>query len=164
MKRGDRWSILLPFSLALLLATASRLPAPIEEEKETPTPTPPATATLPATPTAPGAARYAGTWTGKINMEKLGDVDVTLIINGAGTAVEVISNVGAGRRSASSDGKKLWWQNGPKNKIGWTLTMNAEGQTAVATRTFGGVTTTATFHRVSAASAPNAIHKKTKRR
>jgi hypothetical protein len=143
------------FGLALLLITAHRLPAPIQEVQETPTATVAATPTPMAALTATGAARYAGTWTGKINMEKLGDVDVTLIINGAGTTAEVVSRVGAGRHGLRSDGKKVWWQSGAKNKIDWTLTLNPDGQTAAATRTFDRVTTSATFQRVSAATAPN---------
>jgi hypothetical protein len=51
--------------------------------------------------------------------------------------------------------KTIAWHTGAKNGIPWTLTMNPDGEAALATRTVAGTTTTAIFKRVAAASARN---------
>jgi len=143
--------------VGLLLVTAHRLPAAISEVQETPTPTativPTAaptqhpTATPIAGPDSTGAARFAGTWTGKINMEKIGDVEVTLVINADATSLTQSSKLATDVRAVSSTGDSLAWHTGVKNKIAWTLKLNPGGETATATRNFSGMTTTATFKR-----------------
>lgn len=148
---------------------AHNLPAPIQEVQETPTPTPTAAIATPTVPklqpnpaatpvlvpAANGAARYAGTWTGKINMQKLGDVDVTLVISTDGTSVQQGSRMGKAQRPSTSNGKIISWKTGAQNNIPWTFTPNSDGQTAVVTRTLAGTTTTANFKRVAAESGGN---------
>ena len=86
-------------------------------------------------------------------MEKLGEIDVMMTVNADGTAVAQKSKVAADQHPATYDGKTIGWHTGPKNNIRWTLTLNSDGQTAVATRTVAGTTTTATFKRVGAEGA-----------
>src|SRR5438445_13777303 len=97
--------ICLWLALGSLLITAHRLPAPIQEVPESPTPTPAvATAAQPRkSPPKPkskpsGAARFAGTWTGRITADTMGDVDVTLVISTEGTSVAQSSKAGVWTR------------------------------------------------------------------
>jgi hypothetical protein len=154
-----RLSKFLGLTTIVLLLMTHRCPAPIEEIQQAPTPAPtvaaipqrpPVTAPTPAVSTgATGAARFAGTWMGKINMQKLGEVGVTLVVNADGTSVQMKSKMNNAGRPLTYNGKVLSWQGGAQNNIPWTLTLNPDGQTAVATRAFAGTTTTATFKRVA---------------
>src|SRR5438874_13057901 len=100
----------------LLSATAHRLPAPIVETEEKPTPAPEqseapqpkekhsrakstTSSNEPLTKPEPrpartreGPARFAGTWTGRINQGILGNVEFTLVVNDAANAVRVSCN------------------------------------------------------------------------
>ncbi len=105
--------------IALLIIFAHRLPAPIQEVPESPTPAATivptavpaqhstATPVAVAGPDSTAAARFAGTWTGKINMEKLGAVDVTLIISADGTSVQQGSRMGNAQYPLTYDRKML---------------------------------------------------------
>ena len=154
---------------AVLLLASHRCPAPIQEVQETPTPNPTLAvqstavpkpqptpiATPVGVPSTAGAARYAGTWTGKINMQKLGDVNVTLVISADGTSVQMNSKMSNAGRPLTYHGKLLSWLGGARNNIPWTLTLNPDGGTALVTRTFSGTTTIATFKRVATESGNN---------
>src|SRR5437868_10952795 len=112
-------TLALLLTVALLFVTAHRLPAPIQEVPESPTPapadaamvqpkkSPPKPKEKPSaeasakpqrkTTTAPprtGAARFAGTWIGRITADKMGDVDVTLTISTDGRSVAQTSKAG----------------------------------------------------------------------
>jgi hypothetical protein len=164
----NRFSKSFGLTTALLLSMSHRCPAPIQEVQETPTPSPTATVQSTAAPTpqpiptakpvavsdATGAARFAGAWTGKINMQKLGDVEVTLTISADGTSLQQGSRMGRAQRPLTYNGKILSWQAGAQNNIPWTLSPNADGQTAVVTRTVGGATSTATFQRAQTSPKP----------
>jgi hypothetical protein len=163
----------LPLAIALFLMTAHRLPAPIQEIPERPSPTPsvastPAVAPAPAVEQAKkplskpkskssGAARFAGTWIGRITADKAGDVDVTLIISAEGTSVNGSSKAGIWTRPLTYDGKQLSWQAGRTNKVAWTFTPNPDEQTALVTRTWSGIRSRAIFKRVHSAEAPSTM-------
>ena len=156
----------------MLLIPAHRLPAPIQEVPESPTPVPaeatiaepkksppktkakqsaeasskPQTKTA-ATPPHTGAARFAGTWIGRIRAGTMGDVDVTLVISPDGTSVAQTSKAGVWTRPLTYNGKLLSWQTGPTNKITWTLTLNPDEQSALVTRTWSTTQYKAIFKR-----------------
>ena len=135
-----RWSLVV----ALSVLFADRAPAPIEEDTPSPSPTPAAS----AAPSSQEAARFAGTWTGKIAMENGGAMDFTLVVNPQANALiqksKLVESVHVTTRTDST----LSWQTGRKNEISWTLTPAPNGQTALATRRIGGATVTGTFRRV----------------
>jgi hypothetical protein len=142
---------------ALLLVTAHRLPAPIQEVPESPTPTPEQSVGTPTTlQSQQRTARFAGTWAGKVSEGKLGDVDVTLVINADATALEQKSKMATFVRPTTHSGNTLSWTAGRKGEVAWTLTLNRDGQTALVTRQLGGVNTTATFKRMPAGQGPSA--------
>jgi len=148
-------TLALPLTVALLLITAPRLPAPIQEVPESPTPTPAvATAAQPRkSPPKPkskpsGAPRFAGTWTGRITADTMGDVDVTLVISTEGTSVAQSSKAGVWTRPLTYDGKLLSWQTGPTNAVAWTLALNPNEQSALVTRTWSRFRSRAIFKRV----------------
>ena len=160
-------------SLCLLLATSERLPAPIQEVPESPTPAPavaptvepkksppkpkakpsaepsakPPTKTI-AAPPRTGAARFAGTWIGRITADRMGDVDVRLVISTDGTSVAQTSKAGVWTRPLTYDGKILSWQTGPTNAVAWTLKLNPDEQSVLVTRNWSRNESRAIFKRV----------------
>jgi hypothetical protein len=152
-------SLLLCLTTGLLFSTVHRLPAPIAEET-TPAPTV-AQASEPRKPLPKpqskpsGAARFAGTWIGRITADKAGDVDVTLIVNTEGTSVNGSSKAGIWTRPLTYDGKQLSWQAGRTNKVAWTLTPNPDEQSALVTRTWSAIRSRAIFRRVHSIEAPS---------
>jgi hypothetical protein len=151
-----RW---LPLITALLLATAHRLPAPIQEIPESATPAPAEQAKpkktqsksraveseaktesapkLSAMPKLQGPARFTGTWTGTINQGILGTPQVKIVVNSNATLVTHSSNLSGemGTHAATINGDTLKWHTGWgwANGLTWTLTLKADGQTAVTT-------------------------------
>jgi hypothetical protein len=95
-----------------------------------------------------GAARFAGTWTGRITIGKFADTDATLVISTDGTSVAQRSQAGVWTRPLTCDGKLLSWQTGPTNKVAWTLTLNPDEQSALVTRIWSGIQTRGIFKRV----------------
>ena len=130
-------------AFTLLVTTAQRLPAPIQEVPQSPTPGP---TVRPAKPT--GAARFAGTWTGRITIDKFADTDVRLVISTDGRSVAQSSKAGVWTRPLTYDGKLLSWQTGPTNAVAWTLALNPDEQSALVTRIWSGVQTRGIFKRV----------------
>jgi hypothetical protein len=157
-------------AFVFFLLTTNRLPAPIQELQESPTPTAtsaqanatsaqqrPPTSNPPAqsrkSPSKPkskpsGAARLAGTWIGRITADKMGDVDVRLVISSDGTSVAQNSKAGVWTRPLTYDGRLLSWQTGPTNAVAWTLTLNPDEQSALVTRTWSRYRSSANFKRV----------------
>jgi hypothetical protein len=140
---------------ALLLITPHRLPAPIQDIAESPTPVPnvaPAVGPKKSPPKPKskpiGAARFAGTWIGRITADKAGDVDVTLVISADGTSVAQNSTAGIWNRPLTYNGKVLSWQTGPTNKVAWTLMPNPDERSAQVTRIWSGIESRAIFKRV----------------
>ena len=140
---------------ALLLIASHRLPAPIVEESPTPTPavTPGAQPKKSLSPPKPrskpgGAARCAGTWIGRITADRMGDVDVRLVISADGTSVAQTSKAGVWTRPLTYDGKIFSWQTGPTNAVGWTLKLNPDEQSALVTRNWSRNESRAIFTRV----------------
>jgi outer membrane biosynthesis protein TonB len=151
----------LPLTVALLLITAHRLPAPIQDVPENATPAPtvaPAPEPRKSLPKpkskTTGAARFAGTWTGTITIDQFPNTDVTFIINAEGTSVNQSSRAGIWTRPLTYDGKLLSWQTGPTNKVGWTLKLNSDEQSALVTRIWSGIQTRGIFKRVRSTDAP----------
>jgi hypothetical protein len=143
---------ILAGSLVLLLS-AQRLPAPIEEE------TPAPASTVSAAPSAAAfskqeAARFAGTWTGKIKFGgNLNEVEYTFVINPDATSLIMKSlRFGEFARPTTLNGNALTWTAGPKNGNVWTLAPNPEGQTAlVKVKLATGAEGNATFQRTESA-------------
>ena len=140
-------------AFAFLVTTAHRLPAPIQEVPQSPTPGP---TVAPAKPTKSsskpkskpsGAARLAGTWTGRITIDKFADTDVRLVISTDGRSVAQTSQAGVWTRPLTYDGKLLSWQTGPTNAVAWTLALNPDEQSALVTRIWSGVQTRGIFKR-----------------
>ena len=147
----------LLIAFALLVVTAHRLPAPIEESP-TPAPTVAPAAEPRKSPPKPkskrtGAARFAGTWIGRITIDKFPDTDVRLIISTDGTSVAQTSQAGVWSRPLAYDGKLLSWRTGPTNKVSWTLQLNPDEQSAQVTRTWSGIQTRGIFKRVRSTDA-----------
>ena len=159
----------------ILLIGAHRLPAPISEVPESPTPAPEgqakpkkplskpiaveskaktkSEAKPSATPAPQGPARFAGTWTGTINQGILGTPQVKLVINADATLVTHSSDLSGamGTHRAKINGNTLEWHTGWGwlNGLAWTLTPNADGQTARATsKSMVSVHGPATFSRI----------------
>jgi hypothetical protein len=144
-------------AFALLVMTAHRLPAPIEESP-TPAPTVAPAAEPRKSPPKPkskptGAARFAGTWTGRITIDRFADTDVRLIISTNGTSVAQTSQAGVWTRPLTYDGKLLSWRTGPTNRVSWTLQLNPDEQSALVTRTWSGIQTRGIFKRVRSTDA-----------
>lgn len=140
---------------ALLVTTAHRLPAPIQEVPQSPTPGPrvaPAAKSIKSSSKPKskpsGAARFAGTWTGRITIDKFADTDVRLVISTDGRSVAQTSQAGVWTRPLTYDGKLLSWQTGPTNAVAWTLVLNPDEQRALVTRIWSGVQTRGIFKRV----------------
>jgi len=143
-------------TLFLLLST-QRSPAPIQEETPSPTPSPTPSATAAVTPSGQlsklEAARFAGTWTGKIKFGGFAnEVDYTLVINPEATSLILKSQrLGENARPTTVSDGTLSWKAGPKDGNLWTLTPNADGQTAlVKVKPSAGAEGTATFQRTEA--------------
>jgi hypothetical protein len=163
--KGSPMKLLTATLLAFVffLLTTNRLPAPIQELQESPTPTAtsaqhrPPTSNPPAqprkSPSKPkskpsGAARLAGTWIGRITADKMGGVDVRLVISSDGTSVAQNSKAGVWTRPLTYDGRLLSWQTGPTNAVAWTLTLNPDEQSALVRRTWSRYRSSANFKRV----------------
>src|SRR4030095_9830762 len=145
----------------VLLITTQRLPAPIVEPEEKPSPAPEQSeAPKPKTkrptksaatseeqapaktearakpappPASPGPARFAGTWTGKINQGLLGQVRTTVTIDPTATSIELSRNLGGSSKRLTINGNTASWKSGAVGEIAWTLTPNSDGQTAQIT-------------------------------
>jgi len=150
-------------TLALLLVTAHRLPAPIQEIPENPTPAPQesvsqrkskhsakpklnaeesetpskrhelTSATRIKAQKPENKSRCAGVWTGILSFGILGTADETLTIDLTGTVVVEKNQFGSATHPATWDGATVRFQSGALNEIAFTLTPNADGQTAVVT-------------------------------
>jgi hypothetical protein len=158
-----RWVCLLIIATFLLITT-HRLPAPIQEVPESATPTPAVAPPAQPRKSPPkpkskpsGATRFAGTWTGRITIDKFADTDVRLIISTDGTSVAQTSQAGVWTRPLTYDGKLLSWQTGPTNKVAWTLTLNPDEQSALVTRNWSGIQSRAIFKRVQSTEAPSTM-------
>jgi len=147
---------ILAVSLLLLLST-QRSPAPIQETQESPSPSPTplatATAATPSTipstsPSRQEAARFAGTWTGKIKFGRFGDVDFTFVVNPAANSLIQKSRFGELAHPTSVNAGTLSWTAGEKNDHAWTLIPNPDGQTALITLKLPSGESTAVFQRV----------------
>jgi hypothetical protein len=160
---------------AILILTAHRLPAPIQEVpgSPSPSPTPEARAqdsaipraTDSLLPTQTGPASFAGSWMGKVDIQRAGEVEVTLVISPDGTSVQQTSKLSTANRPLTYDDKVLSWTGGIKSEVSWTMKLNPDGGSAIITRTFAGKTATATFERVSATNnfAPSAAKRRGQR-
>jgi hypothetical protein len=145
--------------IGFLIIAAHRLPAPIEEEAS-PSPTATRQATAPPAPTATGpllkrqAARFAGTWTGKIKFGNTSDVEFTFIINPEATSmIQKSKRFGEHAHPTTVNANTISWTAGAKNAITWTLTPNSDGQTAVVkVKPISGEESTATFQRTESPS------------
>ncbi len=98
-------------------------------------------------PAHQGPARFAGTWSGKINQGLLGHTPTTLKVDSAATSVELSRNLGGGTRSVTSTGNTISWHTGIVGEIAWTLTPSGDGQTAQVTMKGLLVHDSATFRR-----------------
>jgi hypothetical protein len=141
-------------AMLILTVTSHRLPAPISEVQEKPTPTPAVASVAQPIKSPPkpkskpsGAARFAGTWTGRITIDKFADTDVRLVISTDGRSVAQTSQAGVWTRPLAYDGKLLSWQTGPTNAVAWTLALNPNEQSALVTRIWSGVQTRGIFKR-----------------
>ena len=163
------------FCLFVSLLTLQESPAPIvEEEKPTPAPSAaqseapkrkhsskskavseePSSAKIEtrarptAAPTLQGPARFAGTWTGKINSGVVGNIQIKLVTSADARSVTDSSNYGGTTYATRLKGNTLDWHAGWLKEITWTLTPNPDGQTAAVTsKSVLGVVTSATFSR-----------------
>jgi hypothetical protein len=153
-----KWRTTLVLMAAVFLSV-NRMPAPIvEEEKPTPSQAPqqpeapkqkhskrstsseesPSAQTVtkakPApAPVAQGPARFAGTWTGKVNQGLLGHVQSSVTVNANASSVELSHNLGGATRPVAINGNSITWKSGVAGEITWTLTPNSDGQTAEVT-------------------------------
>lgn len=119
----------------VLFASTQRSPAPIEEEKPSPTPTP-VQATSPSASVGQlsrtEAARFAGTWTGKIRFGNTGDAEFTFVINSEATSlIQKYKKLGESAHPTTVNQGTISWTTGAKEGIKWSLTPNSDGQTAV---------------------------------
>jgi hypothetical protein len=161
---------------SLLLLSTQHSPAPIQESQETPSPSPTAqaAATSSAAPnataaTAPSkqeAARFAGTWTGRIKFGNAGEVQLTLIINPQATSlIHKSERFGETAHPTSVNAGTLSWTAGVKNGNIWTLTPNSDGQTAVVkVKPLIGEEGTATFQRAESPTKPGRAGARSKSR
>jgi hypothetical protein len=140
--------------IVLVLVSTHRSPAPIQEVPQSPTPGPTVAPVAQPIKSPPkpkskpsGAARFAGTWTGRITIDKFADTDVRLVISTDGRSVAQTSQAGVWTRPLAYDGKLLSWQTGPTNAVAWTLALNPNEQSALVTRIWSGVQTRGIFKR-----------------
>ena len=165
--------LLCTTTIALAFLTAAeRLPAPIvEEEKATPapateqaeapkkkhskkststaeqSPSPQSETKKKPAPVMSGPARFAGTWTGKVNQGLLGHVETSFTIDPTGASVELSENLGGGSKKVTTNGNSITWKSGVAGEITWTLTPNSDGQTAQVTMKGLMLKDTMTFHK-----------------
>jgi hypothetical protein len=147
------------FSAAsLLFFSARRCPAPIAEETPTPAPTSTAMTTpLASVPAKQNAARFAGTWTGKIKFAmNMNEMDYTLMVNQEATSLILKSpRIGEYARPTTINAGALSWKAGPHDGNLWTLTPNPDGQTAtVKVKPGANPEVTATFQRAKPMTLP----------
>jgi hypothetical protein len=147
----------------LLFITAHRLPAPIQEIPENPTPAPQESVSPPkskhSVKSKPNAeqreasnkrhestqatqskarkpenqSRCGGVWTGVLSFGILDTAEETLTIDPTGTVVTERNQFGSATHPATWDGATVRFQSGALNEIAFTLSPNADGQTAVVT-------------------------------
>jgi hypothetical protein len=139
----------------VLFLFAQRLPAPISEV-ETPTPTPeqPAkpkpkrtikpeatsksseSSTKRQTPSPATQLeqhpKFAGTWRGMVHLGS-GDFNMTFVVNNEGTLITESGGWVDGSHPGSHNGDVMIWRSGGFNAIGWTLTPEPDGKTAILT-------------------------------
>jgi hypothetical protein len=144
---------------ALLFVTAHRLPAPIQEVPETPTPAPQQSAmpkpkrtikpkvanensessTKRKTPAPTPRARFAGTWSGTVNVPNPlegGDSNCTYVINAAENSVaETCERFNKNTSAATVNGNTISWNNGFFKEYNNALTLIGDGRTAQITIT-----------------------------
>jgi hypothetical protein len=140
----------------LLLLSAQRSPAPIQETQETPSPSP--TPAASATPSRQEAARFAGTWSGRIKFGgNASEVEFTLMINPEATSmIQKSQRLGELAHPTTVNAGTLSWTTGAKNGITWTLTPSPDEQTAaVKVKPATGEEGTATFQRVETSPKRN---------
>lgn len=94
-----------------------------------------------------GPARFAGTWTGKINQGMLGHVASSITVDANAASVQLSHNLGGNTRSATINGNSLTWKSGVAGEINWTLIPNSDGQTAQVTMKGMVLNDTTTFRR-----------------
>jgi hypothetical protein len=119
---------------SLLLLSTHRSPAPIQESLS-----------------KQEAARFAGTWTGRIKFGgNLDAVEFTLVINPEATSmIQSSRRFGEFTHPTTVNAGVLSWIAGPTNRNVWTLTPNPDGQTAVVkVKPVAGEEGAATFQRV----------------
>lgn len=171
-----RLSVLF-LTAALLLISAHRLPAPIVEQEEKPAPTATAapekseapkrkhstksasteqspseqtetrTKKSASAPVSSGPARFAGTWSGKVNQGFLGHVASSITVDANAASVQLSHNLGGNTRPATISGNSLTWKSGVAGEITWTLMPNSDGQTAQVTMKGMVLNDTVTFRR-----------------
>lgn len=166
-------------TIVSILLWVDRLPAPIvEEEKPTPAAeesasprrkhaarststeqTPSAqteTKSKPApAPVSQGPARFAGTWTGKVNQGLLGHAQSSVTIDANAISVELGHNLGGSTRPVTINGNSISWKSGVAGEITWTLTPNNDGQTAQVTMKGLMLNDTTTFRRGRVPAEPS---------
>jgi hypothetical protein len=119
---------------SLLLLSAEHSPAPIQESLS-----------------KQEAARFAGTWTGRIKFGgNLDAVEFTLVINPEATSmIQSSRRFGEFTHPTTVNAGVLSWIAGPTNRNVWTLTPNPDGQTAVVkVKPVAGGEGAATFQRI----------------
>ena len=134
----------------LLLLSAQHSPAPIQE-----------------TPSKREAARFAGTWAGKIKFgENAGAVEYSLIINPEATSmIQRSPRFGENAHPTTVNAGTLSWIAGPKNGNLWTLTPSSDGQTAVVkVKPITGAEGAATFRRAGLPAKPGRVGAQSKSR
>jgi len=126
---------------SLLLLSTQRSPAPIQESLS-----------------KQDAARFAGTWTGRIKFGNAGEVQLTLIINPQATSlIHKSKRFGETAHPTTVNAGTLSWTAGVRNGNRWTLTPNPDGQTAVVkVKPLTGGEGAATFQRVATSPKQNA--------
>jgi hypothetical protein len=168
--------------LGVLFSTAvPRLPAPIQEVPESPTPatqepeapkrkhsakskasssdteqdkTESRSDTARAKSHTTGSAKFAGTWSGRINQGFIGNLEIKFVIDGQASTVTDSSNYGGATHAATLNGSTLEWKAGLLREIAWTLTPNPDGQTALVTsKSALSGDATATFRRWNGAES-----------
>lgn len=126
-------AILRLFCTAAILLFAHHSPAPIQESLS-----------------KQDAARFAGTWTGRIKFGGNVDaVEFTLVINPEATSmIQTSRRFGELTHPTTVNAGVLSWIAGPRNGNVWTLTPNPDGQTAVVkVKPVAGGEGSATFQR-----------------
>jgi hypothetical protein len=149
----------LLLTVALLLITAHQLPAPIQEVPESPTPaleqsaTPKPKRTIKPkvanensesstkrkTPAPNPRARFAGTWSGTVNVPNPlegGNSNCTYVINAAENSVaETCERFNKNTSAATVNGSTISWKNGIFKEYNNALTLIGDGRTAQITIT-----------------------------